>query len=590
MRLLLLTHAFNSLAQRLFVELRERGHDVSVELDIADAVTLEAIELFTPDLVIAPFLKRAIPAAAWKAVPCLVVHPGIVGDRGPSSLDWAVLDAEADWGVTVLQANAEMDAGDVWAEVRFPMHGVRKSGLYRHEVAAAAIDAVLLAVQRQGMPGWPIAQPPATPAARGRSRPAMRQQDRSLDWATMDTATIVRRCGSADGAPGLRDTLFGRPCWLFDVAPASAALAQRARERMPGAVPGSEAGRRDDAILRLTCDGAVWIGQAKPAWDGAHDGMPFKLPAGILFAAESTALPAYPVALQHDASEYAELRYAQSGDVGTLEFEFYNGAMSTRQCLALRDAVADAMRRPIRVLVLAGGRDFFSNGIHLNVIEAHASPADESMRNIEAMDDLVLQILSATHLLTVSALRGNAGAGGAFLALAADEVWTHPGTVLNLHYKNMGNLYGSEYWTYTLPARVGDSRAREIVQERLPIGARRALAEGLVDALIESADAAAVSIDAAIATRAAQLAADPSYERRLAAKSSRRARDEAARPLARYRDDELARIRRNFYGFDPSYHVARYHFVRKLPHAWTPRHLAVHREAGAGRLRAAAPA
>jgi len=33
----------------------------------------------------------------------------------------------------------------------------------------------------------------------------------------------------------------------------------------------------------------------------------------------------------------------------------------------------------------------------------------------------------------------------------------------------------------------------------------------------------------------------------------------------------------NFYGFDPSYHVARYHFAHKLPHAWTPLYLARHR-------------
>jgi putative two-component system hydrogenase maturation factor HypX/HoxX len=37
-------------------------------------------------------------------------------------------------------------------------------------------------------------------------------------------------------------------------------------------------------------------------------------------------------------------------------------------------------------------------------------------------------------------------------------------------------------------------------------------------------------------------------------------------------------MRRNFYGFDPSYHVARWHFVAKSPHSWTPRHLACHRE------------
>lgn len=38
-------------------------------------------------------------------------------------------------------------------------------------------------------------------------------------------------------------------------------------------------------------------------------------------------------------------------------------------------------------------------------------------------------------------------------------------------------------------------------------------------------------------------------------------------------------MRRNFYGFDPSYHVARYHFVaQEAPHSWTPRHLALHHD------------
>ena len=48
-------------------------------------------------------------------------------------------------------------------------------------------------------------------------------------------------------------------------------------------------------------------------------------------------------------------------------------------------------------------------------------------------------------------------------------------------------------------------------------------------------------------------------------------------PLQTYRDEELRHMQLNFYGFDPSYHVARYHFVYKVPHAWTPRYLVRHR-------------
>jgi hypothetical protein len=50
---------------------------------------------------------------------------------GPSSLDWAIMTGAGRWGVTVLQANAEMDAGDIWASAEFTMPGGSKSSVYR---------------------------------------------------------------------------------------------------------------------------------------------------------------------------------------------------------------------------------------------------------------------------------------------------------------------------------------------------------------------------------------------------------------------------------------------------------------------------
>jgi putative two-component system hydrogenase maturation factor HypX/HoxX len=117
MRILILCHSFNSLTQRLHVELRERNHEVTVEFDINDAVTREAVDLFRPDVLLAPFLKRAIPEDVWRGLPCLVVHPGPRGDRGPSALDWAILEGEDLWGVTIIRANGEMDGGPVLARI-----------------------------------------------------------------------------------------------------------------------------------------------------------------------------------------------------------------------------------------------------------------------------------------------------------------------------------------------------------------------------------------------------------------------------------------------------------------------------------------
>jgi putative two-component system hydrogenase maturation factor HypX/HoxX len=119
MRILLLTHAFNSLTQRLGAELRLRGHTVSVEFDISDSVTEEACALFAPELIVAPYLRRAIPESVWSHCLCLIVHPGVPGDRGPSALDWAIDAGLKEWGVTVLQAEAEMDGGPVWASANF---------------------------------------------------------------------------------------------------------------------------------------------------------------------------------------------------------------------------------------------------------------------------------------------------------------------------------------------------------------------------------------------------------------------------------------------------------------------------------------
>jgi putative two-component system hydrogenase maturation factor HypX/HoxX len=161
-----------------------------------------------------------------------------------------------------------------------------------------------------------------------------------------------------------------------------------------------------------------------------------------------------------------------------------------------------------------------------------------------------------------------------FLALAADLVWARAGVVLNPHYKGMGNLYGSEYWTYLLPRRAGPERARAVTEARLPMGTAEALRLGLVDERLPGDPAA---FEAAVRAAAARLAADPGLEARLAEKRRRRAADEAVKPLAAYRAEELERMRLNFYGFDPSYHVARYNFVFRVPKSRTPSWLARHR-------------
>lgn len=556
MRILLLAHAFNSLTQRIFVELAAAGHELSVELDINDAVTGEAVALFAPDLVIASFLKRAIPESIWRNHLCLVVHPGIPGDRGPSALDWAILEARETWGVTVLQAEAELDAGPVWAHAEFPMRAATKSSIYRNEVTEAATRAVLDAVGRVERGTGPVAD--SAVQRIGGWRGACQQADRAIDWHRETTADVLRKIASADGSPGVRDTLLGREVYLHDAHSAPDLSG------MPGAIVATSGG----AIARATADGAVWIGRLR---DPTSD-LPFKLPATAVLRG---ALAAVPEIARDTARGYREIAYEEENGVGYLHFRFYNGAMGTDACARLCAAYLRALERPTKVIVLMGGPDFWSNGMDLNAIEAPESPADESWRNINAIDDLAEAIIRTESHLTVTAMQGNAGAGGVFLARAADEVWMREGVVLSPHYKDMGNLYGSEFWTYLLPRHAGEENAKRIMAARLPMGSSEAQALGLADACFGSS---ADEFLQQVRTRAEALASDSDWATRLGAKKRTRSADEAAKPLAQYRSEELQRMRLNFYGFDPSYHVARYNFVRRVPKSRTPVTIARHRD------------
>ncbi|HTV95528.1 MAG TPA: hydrogenase maturation protein [Steroidobacteraceae bacterium] len=555
MRILMLVHAFNSLSQRLYVELARDGHELSVELDIHERVTSEAVQLWRPDLILAPYLKRAIPRSIWERHPCLIVHPGPPGDRGPSALDWAILRGTRRWGVTVLQAEGELDAGPVWASAAFAMRSAPKSSLYRNEVTDGAVSAVRAALARFAAGQGPL---PATAREGHGWQPLLRQAERAIDWPRDDTAAVLRKIHSADGFPGVQDELFGRPFRLFDA---------RLEPHLSGE-PGSVIARCHDAICRATTDGAVWIGQLQPG--GASQ---FKRPAVLALGELADALPCRGEE-PGGHSGGGELRYEERGAVGYLHFEVYNGALSTALCTRLRAAYAAALRRPTRVIVLMGGEDFWCNGMHLHCIEAADSAADASWANINGIDDLACDILETDTHITIAALRGNAAAGGVFLALAADHVLARSGIVLNPHYRNMGNLYGSEYWTYLLPRRVGEAQARALMERRLPLGAAEACSIGLID---EQGGPDHAGFRALVDGRAATIGAAADFAAALTAKRRRREADEGRRTLADYRAAELERMRMNFYGFDPSYHIARHRFVHRTPHAWTPLHLARHR-------------
>ena len=406
LHILLFYDKFNGLSQRIALELKRRGHILvkwSVETEHEMTTVAEKV---SPDLIICPFLAKRIPEPLLNrqyGPPCLVVHPGIRGDRGMHSLDWALKKKETHWGVTVLQAAEEMDAGDIWDSQEFPIErtsedSLTKSSLYTGEVTKSAVRAVLQSVDRFIEGVKPVPLDYRDPMVTGRLQTKMKSADRMVDWnqSAEDIACIVRM---SDGNPGALVS-FRKRGNEADSFRAFGAFVQK-NDPIGEAPVGEVIGHRDEAICVQCGDGAVWLSHLKKN--------KFKLPATSWLPQPSEKeLTAPLLEITHGSTPktFQEIWFTHQSGVTYLHFDFYNGAMSTRQCMGLTETLRDIKQDGrCKVLVLLGGYNTFSNGIHLNVIEAAENSADESWENINAINDVVQEVFSDEQQITIAALQ-----------------------------------------------------------------------------------------------------------------------------------------------------------------------------------------
>ena len=540
------------MAQRAWIELDRLNHQVSVQIATEDKVMESAVNNFQPDLIIAPFLKKRIPDKIWKNNICLVVHPGIIGDRGASSIDWAILKGVEEWGVTILQAVDKMDAGAVWSTHNFPMRPAKKSCLYRHEVTQAAMKGLLEAVSRFEEEDFqPIRVIDSCALIKGQWNKRATQKDYQFLWSDK-AEDILRKITAADSDPGVLTSILGEEYFVFGA---------HLEETFRGEA-GSILGRRNKAICIASYDKAIWLTNLKRNREGA-----IKLPSTIALRDKSEKIRPLRISPFEDVrgATFQEIRFVKEEEVGYLYFDFYNGAMDTEQCYRLRDAIVEAKKQSIKILVLMGGEDVWSNGIHLNIIEDADNPAEESWNNIHAINDLILEIIKSPNQYIVTALQGNAGAGGVSLALSGDKVLAREGIILNPHTQNMG-LYGSEYWTYLLPKRIGTEKANHFTEQCLPWGTLVAKEIGLIDDVFGES---ALDFRKKVKKVTQDIAGLPYFDKLLMAKRFQLKKDERVKPLAKYREEELKRMRKNFYDNDQGYHEKRHRFVYKI---FDPKH------------------
>jgi len=206
-----------------------------------------------------------------KSRPFLIVHPGIAGDRGASSLDWAILEKQPEWGVTVLEANEEMDAGDIWSTHNFKVPGnATKTGLYNGGVADTAVQCVVDAVSRycQDIDATPLE---GNHKAMGELKRNMKHADRTLNWSSMTAEEIVRRVRMSDTSPGalteFNMSTVNKKIRVFDAHVENAQHCSRANYLLKKGAPGEPVARQRKGVLVKTADDqGVWFGQMKEVY------------------------------------------------------------------------------------------------------------------------------------------------------------------------------------------------------------------------------------------------------------------------------------------------------------------------------------
>lgn len=695
MKILFICTAHNSLSQRLYLALSQL-HAVTVEYALSDDAMREAARLAQPDLILCPFLTTRVPSDIYDAYLTLIVHPGPPGDAGPSSLDWVLMGddgSEPDaaallrhctgaassplseqgrpyWGVTVLQAEDEFDAGPVWAYEQFPLDidepGLTKSGLYRGAVTRAAVSACLAAVDRIHAAAYTAAPltPPLTPRSSGcqspvvspastqpnpnraihpglqaspqfrtlsvglqkpflggptHHRPLLKAGQRDFDINTHSAREISRRIRCSDSQPGCLTSVLGQSLYVY-----GGAVEETVSSHRSAPPPGAILAVRDEAICIKTADNrGIWITHVRRVKKKADPKLWPKVPAvtglrelgllGYEAVAKLSRPPPQattqnlwargpPGSFQEVWVEFHAIEDNNSSRVAYVYSDFYNGAMSTAQCEKLIDALDYVLgthnppQQPLAAVVMMGGAGYFSNGIHLNVIEAAADPAQASWDNINRINDVVYYLLHEfprRNILTVAGVRGNAAAGGVALATACDCVVAGADVVLNPAYRALG-LYGSEYHTISYHARCGREGGRRLLHDMTPLSAYDARAMGVVDHVLPGHGALLETriknhVRAVVRSIGMHRGAAPNNSNGRITQSNylpgawKAHADLTPAGLARARAAELGEMACDFWSpRSVRYHSRRAAFVRKMKAQSTPLRFAEHRRVVGG--------
>ena len=165
---------------RLFCQ----GHGLPVEAPgtLKEQNLIQKMGALKPELFVVSSYGKIIPSP-WLALPTRValnVHPSLLPlYRGAAPVNWPLLNGDRETGVSIAEVTSELDAGDLFCQIRFPLdEGMDAVNLSKRlaELSAKALQQVFNDLAAGGLERKPQGSARATYARK------LTKEDGCLDW------------------------------------------------------------------------------------------------------------------------------------------------------------------------------------------------------------------------------------------------------------------------------------------------------------------------------------------------------------------------------------------------------------------------
>jgi methionyl-tRNA formyltransferase len=219
---------------------------------------LEELRRFQPDLIAVAAFGQILPESllALPRFGCLNVHTSLLPRyRGAAPIQWAILNGDAETGVTIMKIDAGLDTGGIVAQIRTPI-GPKDTSETLHD-RLAQIGAELLVRTLPDYVAGSI-QPRPQPAEGVVHAPKIQKQDGRIDWAR-PARTIWNRVRGLMPWPGAFTFLPAQPqphllkIWQAEVVESSGAPGEILQADKAGIVVGC--GQQALRVLMLQREG-----------------------------------------------------------------------------------------------------------------------------------------------------------------------------------------------------------------------------------------------------------------------------------------------------------------------------------------------